>query len=438
VNHQQTTTTTTTTTTALLVSSNKRISAFKSLGIKVLHVQQERRNQQEQTSYYRRYNTRLLLSKTMSNNNNNNDVTIIDHIELPKPNKMVKYPVGKHDDDRGALYLYGDPSCEKLAICCAGYADDHIVFQPFAQELSLKGSDGVFVGVMCLPGYDDRPQDGASWTTHNPDGYTFDDWSNAVRDAVKALRKESTYAGGVSKTKFTGIFHDWGTIAGTIWMNRVLAEATANNNKEDPEYFKPNNVVYFDVLLGPSKSTNQTEVVPKSSDVIQPSTKSNICQWLYRVVLAKSFLLQRYISKYVAAVTFIVGFTVLELLGLGPLFPFDAKSIEPLYKKNGPKSIFRMTYMAYPYWSLFQPSKMKKTIEEWKLHENWKETPILYLYGTKKRTQFHDERSIKMLENSMKHKTSTSRVIAVEEAGHFLYVQKPKLCVDAVYQFMNE
>jgi len=351
--------------------------------------------------------------------------------------------VGKHDDNRGALYLYGDPSCEKLALCCAGYADDHIVFQSFANELSLKGDNGVFVGVMCLPGYDDRPQDGASWTTHNPDGYTFDDWSNAVRDAVNALRKESTFAGGVSKTKFTGIFHDWGTIAGGIWMNRVLAEAEAkdrnnNNNGEDNEYFKPKNVVYFDVLLSPSKSTNQTELVPSSSEVVFPSMKSNICRWLYRIVLANSFLLQRYISKYVAAVTFIVGFTLLELFGLGPLFPFDTKSIEPLYNKNGPKSIFRMMYMAYPYWLLFQPSTMKKMKEEFKLHENWKETPILYMYGTKKRTQFHDERSIKMLESGAQHKTSTSRVIAVEDAGHFLYVQKPKLCVDSVYQFMNE
>jgi len=392
----------------------------------------ERRNQRE--TYLKRY------SSSMSHNN---DLTI-DHIELSKPNKIVKYPVGKHDDNRGALYLYGDLSCEKLALCCAGYADDHIVFQPFANELSLKG-DGVLVGVMCLPGYDDRPQDGASWTTHNPDGYTFDDWSNAVRDAVNALRKESTFAGGVSNTKFTGIFHDWGTIAGGIWMNRVLAEAEAaqarknNNNEEDNEYFKPNNVVYFDVLWGPSKSTNQTELVPTSlSEVVSPSIKSNICRLLYRILLAKSFLLQRYISKYVAAVTFIVGFTILELLGLGPLFSFDFKSTEPLYKKNGPRSIFHFTYMAYPYWLLIQPSKKKKMMDESKLHEDWKETPILYMFGTNKRTQFHDERSIKMLESGAQHKTSTSRVIAVEDAGHFLYVQKPKLCVDSVYQFMNE
>jgi len=395
----------------------------------------ERRNQGE--TYLKRYSSSI---------SHNNDVTIIDHIELSKPNKIVKYPVGKHDDNnRGALYLYGDPSCEKLALCCAGYADDHIVFQPFANELSLKGDDGVLVGVMCLPGYDDRPQDGVSWTTHNPDGYTFDDWSNAVRDAVNALRKESTFAGGVSNTKFTGIFHDWGSLAGGTWMNRVLAEAEAknrnnsNNKKEDNEYFKPNNVVYFDVLLSPSKSTNQTELVPCSSEVVSPSIKSNICRWLYRIVLANSFLLQRYISKYVAAVTFIVGFTLLELFGLGPLFPFDTESIEPLYNKNGPKSIFRIMYMAYPYWLLFQTSTMKtKMKEEFKLHENWKETPILYMYGIKKRTQFHDERSIKMLESGAQHKTSTSRVIAVEDAGHFLYVQKPKLCVDSVYQFMNE
>jgi hypothetical protein len=122
---------------------------------------------------------------------------------VPKPDKIIKYKTVCNNES--VLYLYGSEKSEKIAILCAGFPDDHTVFQSFACELAKQGN--TFVGIMCLPGYDDRPNDGMPWTSHRSDGYTFNDWSNSIRDAVKALRAESTFIGGVEKTKFTGIFH---------------------------------------------------------------------------------------------------------------------------------------------------------------------------------------------------------------------------------------
>jgi len=65
---------------------------------------------------------------------------------VPKPDKIVSYATSSSEPDRGALYLYGNPSSGKMAILCAGYADDHTVFQPFARALADKGE--TFVGVM--------------------------------------------------------------------------------------------------------------------------------------------------------------------------------------------------------------------------------------------------------------------------------------------------
>jgi len=374
---------------------------------------------------------------------------------VPKPDKIVPYPIagggsssstisGSHQA-QGLLFLYGNPSSSQIALCCAGFADDHTVFQPFAKRLSqgdgsTAGGETVFVGVMCLPGYDDRPQDGGQpWTCHKRDGYTADEWAAAIREAAKVLKSESTSSCG--RAKFTGIFHDWGVIAGTIWVNRAIHEA-----QDHPNVVKPDNVVYFDVLRPPSK--NSKNIVQR--EVPGRSILQKACGLLYTVVLAKSFLLQRYVSKYLAAFHFVLGFSILNLLGLLPCQKFDTDSIGPLYKDH-PISLFRLIYMAYPYWTniyqamlqkvLFGKTLPMQTDDTTRLHDDWNQTPILYMYGLQKNTMFHSNTSLQMLEQEPQRKGgSVSKAIGVQDAGHFLYVplQKMDICVKAVLSFMAE
>lgn len=373
---------------------------------------------------------------------------------VPKPDKIVPYPIAggsggstssSSHQAQGSLFLYGNPSSSQIALCCAGFADDHTVFQPFAKSLSqgdgstiaAAGGDTVFVGVMCLPGYDDRPQDGQPWTSHKRDGYTADEWADAIREAANVLMSESTSRGA----KFTGIFHDWGVIAGTIWVNRATHEA-----QDHPNVVKPDNVVYFDVLRPPSK--NSKNIVQR--EVPGRSILQKACGLLYTVVLAKSFLLQRYVSKYLAAFYFVLCFSILNLLGLSPCQKFDTDSIGPLYKDH-PISLFRLTYMAYPYWTniyqamlqkvLFGKTLPMETDDTTRLHDDWNQTPILFMYGLQKNTMFHSNASLQMLEQEPQKKGgSVSKAIGVQDAGHFLYapLQKMDICVKAVLSFMAE
>ena len=85
---------------------------------------------------------------------------------VPKPDRVVDYfaystPRGKPN---GKLFVFGDLGSAKMALLCAGFADDHTIFLPFAKALSEEG--GLLVGVMCLPGFDDRPEDGIPWQSH--------------------------------------------------------------------------------------------------------------------------------------------------------------------------------------------------------------------------------------------------------------------------------
>ena len=385
-------------------------------------------------------------------------MTIDAVVVVPKPDRVVTYAVSSSEPNNGALFLYGDPNSKKIALLCAGFADDQTVFQPFAKALS---SNGIFVGVMCLPGYDDRPQDNVPWTNHKPNGYTFEEATNAVRDAAKVLRAESTYNtsssnDGKSTTdadadaaKFIGIFGDFAVAPGSMWAKRaeeeVAAAAAAKNETTDDDnnnntfngasVFKPDRIVFFDVLGGPSPKSKD---IPKN--VPELTAKEKMCSLLYKIVLAVSFLLQRDISKHLAAAVFIVGFSVLKLLRLDPLYPFDTEGSQALYKESKNKlGLFRVMYMAYPYWSLVRDYNSLGTdvLNKISLHNDWKATPILYLYGPKKRTQFHSTTTLKMLQREETEKRSLSKAIAVEDAGHYLYVSKQEECLKAVVEFMD-
>lgn len=343
-------------------------------------------------------------------------------IGVPEPDKIITYG----SKSNSALYLYGDASSSKMALLCAGFADDHIVFQPFAKAMSEKG--GVFVGVMCLPGYDDRAD--APWTTHNLDGYTFDEMVLSVREAAKLLRENSTCK---EKAEFTGIFHDWGVCIGSMWASRLEEEA---KDATDPDPTKPDKIVFIDVLVYPSpKATN----VPTQDELEQPTMRAFLARNIYLYVLASGFLFQRYMSRILAPFVVFPAFILLGISGLAPTYDFDVKSIAPLYGDKKP-GLQRIVYMAYPYWNIFKlgltqgPEAADRELSH---HLDWKTMPILYLYGTKKPCMFHEMTTLKMLETEEAEGRSLSKAVAVEDAGHYLYVQKEDECLKHVLDYIE-
>jgi len=59
------------------------------------------------------------------------------------------------------------------------------------------------------------------------------------------------------------------------------------------------------------------------------------------------------------------------------------------------------------------------------------------MYGLDKNCHWHDNRAIKLLEREEEEGRSLSKAIPVENAGHFLYNQQPKICLEEVQAFMN-
>ena len=337
---------------------------------------------------------------------------------LPAPRKVVPYYVAD-DPKGGALFLYGNPDSSNIAIFCAGFPDDHETGQAFCSNLAEKNK--TLVGLMCLPGYDDSSE--KPWTTHKKGGYTFDEMAATVRDAVKVLRTESTT---VEKAKLTGIFHDWGVMPGLLWANRSLEDDNADS---------PDELVVFDVL--PTVHKDQKKDVPGHE---QTTISEKIITWAYRIVLAIAFALQLYVSKTIALVFFVPAFTALGILGLQPTLKIDSKIFEA---RKPPMDPHRVIYMAYPYLNVFKEmykmifsSKVQSVFKMMTLTKDLKKTPILYLYGTDKRIMFHDNGAVKYLEREAKENRSKSNAIAVENAGHWLYIHQPDRCLEEVMKFM--
>lgn len=294
----------------------------------------------------------------------------------------------------------------------AGFPDDHRPFVPFGSRLAKEND--TLVGIICLPGYDDREEKPfRDHMKNRQKGYTLDEMSVCFREAAKALRSEST---AKSKVKFTGIFHDWAVAIGLLWANRAIADGSDN---------APDELVLFDVLSPPHPSTHD----------IPPADKTPFLQtipsWLYRVIFVVSFEIQRIISNAIASFFFIFALTLLTVLKLGPTLKIDDETREKL----GMPNLTHMIYMCYPYCNLW---KKTEDLKEACLPQNLSKCPVLYLYGTKKRGTFHDSSGLKLLQREHEKKMSKSNAIAVDEAGHYLYLQKPDICFDYVVKFMQE
>ena len=332
---------------------------------------------------------------------------------IPPPENIVAYETADGVEG-GALYLYGNPDASNIVVCCAGYPDDHSIFQPFASRLANEGE--CLVGVMCLPGFDDRKE--KPWRTHKKDGYSFDEMAISVRGAVKALRGAST----CKDAKFTSIFHDWGVLIGSIWINRVLEE------EESPE-LQPDQVVHFDVLLQPHKV-----MLDDLPDAPKKRLYRIVVEMVYKIVLACGFLLHQYVSEFLAVIFFNIGGAALDITYLKPLHGLDVKVL-----RANKKSVNRCLYMAYPYWYLiemiFQGSIFNDDIS---IHKDLKKTPLLYMYGAYKRAHFHNNVSLALLEREEREGRSKTKVVRLEDDGHFFYVTNEDVCLEAVISFIKD
>jgi pimeloyl-ACP methyl ester carboxylesterase len=339
-----------------------------------------------------------------------------------KPDKKIPYDI-PHEEAGGCLFLYGNPDAAHIVLTCAGFPDDHSSFGPLAQRLAKESN--CLVGVTCLPGFDDRPE--KPWRNHHKEGFTFLEMVASLHEATKVLRAHSTNP----KAKFTAIFHDWGCMLGLMFTNRAL-NLLEQDDSSDQHAFTPDQVVLFDVCLGAHPKATNVPVPPRQT--MQYIIYDLSVQVAYRLLLAVCFLLQYYISSQMAAYVFQFGFLLLHILRLSPVRAIDNKM------PRAPKDPKRLAYMAYPYYYLWKAILTGKVVTDLAgahLPKDLVETPVLYLYGLDKNIHFHQDDGLCLLQQEHEQ-GRRSNVIAVEEAGHWLYQHQAEICFAKVDAFIQE
>lgn len=340
----------------------------------------------------------------------------------PPPRPAIFYPIGNENESKGgAIFTFGCSSSSHVVLLSAGYPDDHGTFLPFAERLAKEAD--CYCGVTCLAGFDDRPQDGRPWTAHNKDGYTFDEMAAGLRDAGRALRASSTCR---STSSFHVIFHDWAVPPGMIYINKAIDEAKLVGAGTGDV---PDDVVLFDVLV---------PIHPETKDPPPPAMKSPyqiLMELTYRLCFATSFLMQRYVHRYVGLLCMGLSISFLKTFQLIPTGKLDADTME---ERQPPLDPSRMIYMAYPYWGLFR-SLLTGNIGAFSgctVPLNLFKTPVLYLYGTDKKILFDDEQVREHVRREGKKPGNKSAAIAVDDAGHWLYRHQEDACIDLVKKFI--
>ena len=160
----------------------------------------------------------------------------------------------------------------------------------------------------------------------------------------------------------------------------------------------------------------------------------------YRFAFASSFVLLRFVSEIVGLINYAILYNVLLLLRLNPTYGFDKQYAydERVARAKTPLAFYyHLVYMCYPYYYMFKCLIQQKGFEDIHIPLDLKATPILYIYGKAKNINFHDWKSLAILEREEREKRSDCRVVAVEGAGHWMYVQKLDVCFDEIRSFIR-
>lgn len=342
---------------------------------------------------------------------------------MEEPTILI-YPIPGNDNG-GILHIYGNPNSNKVILCCGGFPDDHKPFTPLARRLA--STNDCLVGITCYPGFEPESYSKYKCDWYKRAGYNFDEVAISIREAASTLFKRCQ--SDSDDRKFTIILHDWGVIGGMIFANRAIKEQSPH---------APKKIVLLDVLTWPDKDYKDLPLQSEVPYSLKPSIYELAVCFSYRFALATSFLWLRFVSDILGMINMAILWNLVSLFQLSPCKSFENQYVhERAFQSKSMLEYYRhLIYMCYPYYHMFKCLIFGTGFEDIHIPCDLKSTPVLYIYGTKKNIMFHNWTSLAILEREEREGRSDCRVVAVEDAGHWMYIQKLDRCHDEIKQFI--
>jgi pimeloyl-ACP methyl ester carboxylesterase len=268
---------------------------------------------------------------------------------------------------------------------------------------------GCLVGVTCMPGYDRTEP----WTKH-PHGFTLEEILAACGGGIYALVAQSQV--DIEERELTCVFHDWGCLFGLVHANRVL--------KEDVPSLHPKQVVLFDVC-GPAHPKMQAVMKGRKG---LGSLWNTVKMVPYQLFFASCFAIQKHVSHSLAEAWYSLGSLALfKILPFNPCGPLDDAQ---LANRHPPFSTRKLIWMMYPYYYAIRHGR--SFFRQFHLPKPEDNMRVLYMFGTDKNVMFHSPGSLQYFDEQPQQQ---AKAIAVENAGHWLYLHQPEYCLKAVLEF---
>jgi pimeloyl-ACP methyl ester carboxylesterase len=353
-----------------------------------------------------------------------------------------------------------DEATLPVIICCGGFPDDaYTSLVPLARHLSSNSSGSVVIGVTCLPGYDTMFLEPGQVKR----GYTFEEMVTSLESALKVL-VDYVQQQNRGRIELSGVFHDWGCVVGAMLSNR--------RQRDQIPFTK---LVYLDVLppLHPDWDHDNPWWFWEGNAYKLIATTA------YRVWFGACWALRQVrLVRWLVGPVCAVGSSLLSLTGLAPLCDVDHETFTK-QRTARPVTLSQLVDMMYPYFFMYWHGRQLVNRRQSGFHlprnviprGQKVETvvPVLYLYGLDKNVQFHVESHLQWLQQQQQqllgdHEDTTSvvddddesscwtaitkspwtavkrpgttAVVAIPQAGHWFYLQRPKLCYPWIQQFL--
>lgn len=300
-------------------------------------------------------------------------------------------------DKKHRFFVAGPKSAERLVFFQAGYPDNQMAFRDLALRMAGENS---LVAISCLPEFD---CDGLQ-PLQRAGGYTFDEMAICFGQAVDVFRTEAA----TPNLPLTLVLHDWGVYPGILWTNRCIKDGSG----------APDKLVIFDVL--PDTGTSN---IP---------TRDNLIHLIYASQFAICFGLSRVCNSLAVLWYVFTSSWIFGILGRW-LSPVGVPDLSQGGSRARIPDLAALTRMAYPYWHVFREWFVGGGAhsDELKLPPFGSTLPLLYLYGANKNTMFHTNEMLVALDAA-----EGCKQIEIQDAGHWLFLQKPEECWQQLKSFV--
>ena len=274
----------------------------------------------------------------------------------------------------------GTSSKKEIIVFLAGFPDDAVSgWQPLVDRLLRNSDDNeekdLHLICLCLPGYETGAAKMPLW------GYTFFELTQMMHATLEHLLPGD-------HVRYTLVLHDWGCFVGFLYQT-----------------------------YHPSKISRTVALDVGFLQIEEAPLRHTLILIFYQSMFAISFIVSQLLGHLVGQCGFVLSLFFLSML------PF----LSPCPHDRTPRPLSEISVeMCYPYYQMWKDIFTNKVLKA-----KFPQTPLLFMFGTKKNCMFHSPSFLKRIEAMPNSKWVSYDV------GHWLHLYEVDQVTKEIEAFLR-